>query len=134
MDPYRSPERSPAAPSLAPRARPPRVGDVVQVLKDAKANAVGRVWFVEPEGGVYAVELLEDVVGLHFASELRRLEPPPLRRPTTARPRPATEESRATSCSDRRHRAAVSRAIPHYVGLLSERPLVACRHHPYALA
>ncbi len=40
----------------------------------ANANAIGCVWFVEPEGGVYAVQFLGSAVGLHFASELRRIE------------------------------------------------------------
>ena len=36
-------------------------------------------------------------------------------------PSSSDSEISATACSDRRPRAAVFRAIPHYVGLLSER-------------
>jgi hypothetical protein len=46
---------------------------VVRVSPDAKANAnaIGCVCFIEPEGGVYVVQFLGAVVGLHFASELQ---------------------------------------------------------------
>ena len=45
--------------------------------------------------------------------------PLPVRRSTTARPPSRDSGISAPPCSDRRHRAAVLRAIPHYVGPLS---------------
>ena len=45
--------------------------------------------------------------------------PLPVRRSTTARPTSSDSGISVTSSSDRRHRAAVLRAIPHYVGRLS---------------
>ncbi len=45
--------------------------------------------------------------------------PPPVRHSTNARPTSSDRGISATSCSDPRPRAALLRAIPHYVGLLS---------------
>ena len=61
-----------------------------------------------------------------------------LRRPGTDRhDRPPSSSDRgisATSCSDRRHRAAVLRAIPHYVGLLSVPDARAADRHRFGVA